>query len=202
MRDGHYLIGQGMAGAIYTHWRWPAKARVTLTRDGSALVEIGTHELGTRTYTVMGQVAADALGLAPEKVTVQLGDTRLPYSHPAIGSSTMANASAWSCWPQRPYARKRSRWPWPTRTPPWPVRPPPTCSPTAAGRVCPDRTWPAATPNCSRAMGFLRCRPTRTTTRSRRQTGRRPSSASPRSSPRSGSTPTSGGAAGPRRRRL
>ena len=94
MRDGRYLIGQGMAGAIYTHWRWPANARVTLHSDGSALVEIGTHELGTGTYTVMGQVAADALGLAPDKVTVRLGDTRLPYSHPAIGSSTMANAGA------------------------------------------------------------------------------------------------------------
>ena len=41
MRDGRYLIGQGMAAAIYTHWRWPAKARVTLDRDGSALVEAG-----------------------------------------------------------------------------------------------------------------------------------------------------------------
>jgi xanthine dehydrogenase YagR molybdenum-binding subunit len=94
MRDGRYLIGQGMAGAIYTHWRWPANARVTLDSDGSALVEIGSHELGTGTYTVMRQVAADALGLPPDRVTVRLGDTRLPYSHPAIGSSTMANAGA------------------------------------------------------------------------------------------------------------
>jgi xanthine dehydrogenase YagR molybdenum-binding subunit len=94
MRDGRYLIGQGMAGAIYTHWRWPAKARVTLGSDGSALVEAGMHDIGTGTYTVMQQVAADALGLAPEKVTVRLGDTRLPASHAAIGSATMANAGA------------------------------------------------------------------------------------------------------------
>jgi xanthine dehydrogenase YagR molybdenum-binding subunit len=94
MRDGRYLIGQGMAGAIYTHWRWPAKARVTLRSDGSALVEAGMHDLGTGTYTVMQQVAADALGLAPEKMTVRLGDTRLPASHAAIGSATMANAGA------------------------------------------------------------------------------------------------------------
>ena len=94
MRDGRYLIGQGMAGAIYTHWRWPANARVTLKSDGSALVEAGMHELGTGTYTVMQQVAADALGLTPEKVTVRLGDTRLPASHASIGSATMANAGA------------------------------------------------------------------------------------------------------------
>ena len=94
MRDGRYLIGQGMAGAIYTHWRWPANARVTLKSDGSAIVDAGMHELGTGTYTVMQQVAADALGLAPEKVTVRLGDTRLPASHASIGSATMANAGA------------------------------------------------------------------------------------------------------------
>ena len=94
MRDDRYLIGQGMASAIYTHWRWPAKARVTLHSDGSALVEAGTHDLGTGTYTVMQQVAADVLGLAPEKVTVRLGDTRLPVSHASIGSTTVANAGA------------------------------------------------------------------------------------------------------------
>jgi xanthine dehydrogenase YagR molybdenum-binding subunit len=94
MRDGRYLIGQGVAGAIYTHWRWPAKARVTLSADGSALVEAGTHEIGGGTYTVMQQVAADTLGLPLERVTVRLGDSRLPYSHPSIGSSTMANAGA------------------------------------------------------------------------------------------------------------
>ena len=94
MRDGRHLIGQGVASAIYTHWRWPAKARVRLNSDGSALVETGTHELGTGTYTVMQQVAADALGLSPEMVSVRLGDTRLPESHASIGSATMANAGA------------------------------------------------------------------------------------------------------------
>ena len=94
MRDGRYLIGQGMAAAIFTHWRWPGKARVTLNGDGSALVEAAAHDIGTGTYTVMAQVAADTLGLTPDRVTVRLGDTRLPESHPAIGSATMANAGA------------------------------------------------------------------------------------------------------------
>jgi xanthine dehydrogenase YagR molybdenum-binding subunit len=94
MRDGRYLIGQGMAGAIYTHWRWPASARVTLSADGTALVEAGMHEIGGGNYTVMRQVAADVLGLEPDKVTVRLGDTKLPYSSPSIGSATMANAGA------------------------------------------------------------------------------------------------------------
>ena len=94
MRDGRYLIGQGVAAAIYTHWRWPGKARVTIKANGSALVEAAAHDIGTGTYTVMAQVAGDALGLAPDRVAVRLGDTRLPESHPAIGSSTTANATA------------------------------------------------------------------------------------------------------------
>src|SRR5260370_24758604 len=94
MRDGRYLIGQGVAGAIFTHWRWPGKARVTLDGAGTALVEAAAHDIGTGTYTTMAQVAADALGLTREKVTVRLGDTRLPESHPAIGSATAANATA------------------------------------------------------------------------------------------------------------
>jgi xanthine dehydrogenase YagR molybdenum-binding subunit len=94
MRDGRYVIGQGMAAAIYTHWRWPAQARVTLMRDGSALVEAGTHELGTGTYTVLQQIAAETLGMPPERISVRIGDTRLPTSHASIGSATLANAGA------------------------------------------------------------------------------------------------------------
>ena len=94
MRDGRYLIGQGVAGAIFTHWRWPGKARVTLDGAGTALVEAAAHDIGTGTYTTMAQVAADALGLTPDRVVVRLGDTRLPESHPAIGSATAANATA------------------------------------------------------------------------------------------------------------
>ena len=92
MRNGRYLIGQGMACAIYTHWRWPAQARVTLNRDGTALVEAGTHDIGTGTYTVFQQIVADTLGLPPEKISVRIGDTRLPKSHASIGSATLANA--------------------------------------------------------------------------------------------------------------
>ena len=94
MRDGRFLIGQGVAAAIYTHWRWPSKARVTLRSDGTALVEVGSHEIGGGTYTVMRQIAADVLDLSLDRVTVTLGDTRLPASHASIGSATMANAGA------------------------------------------------------------------------------------------------------------
>lgn len=94
MRDGNWLIGQGVAVAIYTHWRWPGTTRAVLRGDGTVAIESSMHDLGTGTYTVMRQVAADALGLPPERIVVVLGDTRLPRSHSAIGSATMANAGA------------------------------------------------------------------------------------------------------------
>ena len=111
MRDGRYLIGQGMAAAIYTHWRWPAKARVTLNGDGSALVEAGTHDIGTGTYTVMQQVAADALGLAPEKVTVRLGRHAVADISPGHRISHRGQCRLRpSCWQREPRATRRSRW--------------------------------------------------------------------------------------------
>jgi xanthine dehydrogenase YagR molybdenum-binding subunit len=94
MRENGWLIGKGVAAAVYTHWRWPGTTRTVMRRDGTVTVESGMHDIGTGTYTVMAQVAADELGLSPERVIVVLGDTRLPRSHSAIGSATMANAGA------------------------------------------------------------------------------------------------------------
>jgi xanthine dehydrogenase YagR molybdenum-binding subunit len=108
MRDGRYLIGQGMAAAIYTHWRWPGKARVTINGDGSALVEAAAHDIGTGTYTVMAQVAADVLGLAPDKVSVRLGDTRLPSHTRPSDQPPSPTLLRRSCWQHGPHARRRS----------------------------------------------------------------------------------------------
>ena len=94
MRENGWLIGKGVAAAVYTHWRWPGTTRMVVRRDGIVTVESGMHDIGTGTYTVMAQVAADELGVPPERIVVVLGDTRLPRSHSAIGSATMANAGA------------------------------------------------------------------------------------------------------------
>ncbi len=78
MRDGHDLIGYGMATATYPTNRSKASARATIGPDGIAVVQSGTQDLGTGTWTVMAQVAADALGFPLDKVRFELGDTRLP----------------------------------------------------------------------------------------------------------------------------
>jgi xanthine dehydrogenase YagR molybdenum-binding subunit len=98
MRDGDVLVGYGMATATYPTLRLPATASARLTRDSRgallAVVQTGTQDLGTGTYTIMTQIAADALGLAPEQVRFELGDTRLPPSPVSGGSMTAASAGS------------------------------------------------------------------------------------------------------------
>ncbi len=91
MRDGHVLIGMGMATATYPSNRMPAQARVRLLPDGSAVVQSGTQDLGTGTYTVMAQVAADELGLPMSRIVSQLGSTDYPPAPVSGGSMTVAS---------------------------------------------------------------------------------------------------------------
>jgi xanthine dehydrogenase YagR molybdenum-binding subunit len=92
-RDGNWWVGWGMATASYPTHRSPASAHVRLNADGTVRVRIATHDLGTGTYTILTQVAADALGLPPAKVTVEIGDTDFPEAPVAGGSQSAASAS-------------------------------------------------------------------------------------------------------------
>ena len=94
MRDGNMLIGYGMATAVYPARRSPASALARMFPDGSVLVLAGTQELGGGTYTIMTQIAADALGIPVSKVSFQLGDTRYPETPVSGGSQTAATAGS------------------------------------------------------------------------------------------------------------
>jgi xanthine dehydrogenase YagR molybdenum-binding subunit len=93
-RDGDWLIGTGMATALYDTLRAPGQARVRLDADGTALVESSTSDMGPGTYTSMTQVAADALGLTVRNVTFRLGDTNMPTAPLHGGSLTMASVGS------------------------------------------------------------------------------------------------------------
>ena len=88
-RDGKLLVGYGMATANYPVHSSQGNARVRLYADGHAVVQAGATDLGTGTYTIITQVAADSLGLAPDKIRFELGDTSLP-STPVSGGSNAA----------------------------------------------------------------------------------------------------------------
>lgn len=86
MREGNTLIGLGMAGATYPANRSEAAAIARILPDGTAMVASGTQDIGTGTYTVMTQVAADALGFPPDRIHFALGDSTLPRA-PGSGGS-------------------------------------------------------------------------------------------------------------------
>lgn len=88
MRDGEQLVGWGMATGAWEALQLFANARATLSIDGTLRVASATADIGTGTYTVMTQIAADALGLPVEAVTFKLGDTNLPWAPLQGGSWT------------------------------------------------------------------------------------------------------------------
>jgi xanthine dehydrogenase YagR molybdenum-binding subunit len=91
MSEGDWLIGWGCAATMYPSQMAPATARVSLTAEGEARVQTAAHEIGNGAYTVIGMVAAERLGVAIDKVTVELGDTELPPAPVAGGSNTTAS---------------------------------------------------------------------------------------------------------------
>jgi len=93
MRDGNTLIGMGMATATYPANRSEAGATARILPDGTAMVASGTQDIGTGTYTVMTQVAADALGFAPENIRFALGDSSLPKAPVSGGSQSAASVA-------------------------------------------------------------------------------------------------------------
>ena len=86
VRDGRWLVGMGVASATYPVLSVPASARLTLRPDGRARVELAATDLGTGTYTILRQIAAEALGLRGEDVDVEIGDSDLPVTMGSGGS--------------------------------------------------------------------------------------------------------------------
>ncbi len=92
MQDGDWLVGLGCATAIYPSHVASAAARVRMTVDGEARVEIAAHDVGSGTYTVVAQTAAERLGLKPEQVRVVMADSALPPAPVSGGSNVTASA--------------------------------------------------------------------------------------------------------------
>ncbi|MFS8201654.1 xanthine dehydrogenase family protein molybdopterin-binding subunit [Streptomyces sp. CWNU-52B] len=100
MRDGRLLVGYGLSGVAYPFFQLPCQARASVHRDGSAYVRSAATDIGTGTYTIMAQLAAELLGLDISRVRFDLGDSDMPYSPPAGGSGltgALSNAVHASC---------------------------------------------------------------------------------------------------------
>lgn len=94
MRDGKWLVGWGMASGTWGAWQLPATVRIKLSADGTAHVGSATSDIGPGTYTVITMIAAEYLGVAPENVKFDLGDTDLPDAPVQGGSFTTASVGS------------------------------------------------------------------------------------------------------------
>ncbi len=91
MRDGNQLIGYGMAGVTFGQNSPACQVKISISRDGTALVRGAGTDMGTGTYTIATQLAAEFLGLSLGQVRVEIGDSDLPPA-PASGGSQLATA--------------------------------------------------------------------------------------------------------------
>ena len=88
-QDGDFLVGYGVASGTYPAHQRPSSAIVKLNREGTtvtATIELAAADLGTGTYTILAQTAADALDLPIASVNVHIGDSDLPPAAGSVGS--------------------------------------------------------------------------------------------------------------------
>lgn len=86
VRDGEWMIGMGVAIAVRTNMLMESSAKVAIDANGRATVSSAMTDIGTGSYTILGQIAGELLGLPLDQVSVVLGDTDLPDAAGSGGS--------------------------------------------------------------------------------------------------------------------
>jgi xanthine dehydrogenase YagR molybdenum-binding subunit len=94
LREGQWLIGMGMAAGYRGAPTQSSGARVRLDGRGQLLVETDMTDIGTGSYTIIAQTAAETMGVPLERVTVTLGDSRFPASAGSGGQWGAASSTA------------------------------------------------------------------------------------------------------------
>jgi xanthine dehydrogenase YagR molybdenum-binding subunit len=94
-RDNGWLVGTGVAAAIYPMFRLPGGAAIRAQPDGRHTVSLGAADIGTGARTALTQIAADVLDVRIEDVELRIGDSDLPFTSGAGGSS---GTISWGTW--------------------------------------------------------------------------------------------------------
>lgn len=94
MREGHELIGWGMATGFWEAFMMKAEAKVRLTANGELSVSAAASDIGTGTYTILAQIAGDAFDISADRVRVEIGDSTLPTTSVEGGSWTAASSGS------------------------------------------------------------------------------------------------------------
>ena len=94
IRRNGKLVGLGMATATYPASYGGGSALARMSDDGRVLILCGSQDLGTGTYTILTQIAAEELGVSPAMVRVEIADTILPPAPNSGGSTSAASAGS------------------------------------------------------------------------------------------------------------
>jgi xanthine dehydrogenase YagR molybdenum-binding subunit len=94
LREGRWLIGTGMAAAFRNNLLTKSGARVRLDSHGIVTVETDMTDIGTGSYTIIAQTAAEMMGLPVDKVVVRLGDSAFPVSAGSGGQFGANNSTS------------------------------------------------------------------------------------------------------------
>jgi len=94
VRDGRWLVGIGMSSAVRGNMLMASKANVCLDASGQLTARMAMTDIGTGSYTIFTQIAADLLGLPMERVTILLGDSDFPDTPGSGGSFGAASAGS------------------------------------------------------------------------------------------------------------
>jgi len=92
VRDGRWMVGMGVASAFRNNLVGKSGARIGVNAKGQVIVETDMTDIGTGSYTIIAQTAAEMMGVPIEAVTVRLGDSRFPVSA-GSGGQWGANSS-------------------------------------------------------------------------------------------------------------
>ena len=91
---GEVVYGHGVASAMRINMLTPSSASIELTKDGQLTVRSDMTDIGTGTYTILAQIAANTLGVDVDNVSVELGDSRAPASCGSGGSFGAASTGS------------------------------------------------------------------------------------------------------------
>lgn len=94
VRDGQWLVGMGMAAAFRNNLLTKSAARVRLDTRGIVTVETDMTDIGTGSYTIIAQTAAEMMGVGLDRIVVHLGDSTFPVSAGSGGQWGANNATA------------------------------------------------------------------------------------------------------------
>ncbi len=94
IKEGDWLVGYGMGSGVFNAGRGRATVKAILSPDGSMVIQSAVSDSGSGTATAMTGIAAEVMGIAPNKIIFEMGDSSLPPGPTQGGSTTVSTVGS------------------------------------------------------------------------------------------------------------